>query len=316
MKFAVLALLGAVAANDEVELPRYTVDNGSYCTNLMYQSGYELGSAIRALPTDYNSQIAGVRVAEFLSGFGQLCSYNGRDLYCSAAAETALRNRYTAAHAALDKCGNYRCQVVKRELKEYFANMKRCLHQVGLDFAQLIKVTVPTAAGRAEIQHDIVEIEMDIRKIKQSPAAHAIMEDLQRWEVSAEAQQLKRDLQAFGNSPSGRNLAKEIQEALDILQNRTREVPNGIYIPNSAIPAIEKEFRDVETTANRIERTTQWDERLEASARRAFSQRDFQAAMQKLERLEKTADGQELKRDIAELKRDLKKNVVVSDLPN
>jgi hypothetical protein len=77
-----------------------------------------------------------------------------------------------------------------------------------------------------------------------------------------------------------------------------------------------KEVRDVEVVGEHIAKTTYWDERLEASAKRAFSQKDFQAAIQKLEQLEKTADGKELKRDLKRLAKDLERYTVVSDVPS
>jgi hypothetical protein len=235
MKFAAALLLGAVSAFDEVELPRYAIDHSAYCNNLMASSGSELSYAMRSLPASYDAQVASLRTADFLNGFAQLCSYSGNDMFCSYAAEQQLSSRYSAAHAALDKCG-YNCYRLKNSLKSYFSNLKRCMHQVGLDYTQMIKVTVPTAQGQTRLENDIKEIEVDVRKISQSQAAHAIMEDIARWEASPEAKQLERDLDAFSKSPSGKSLQVEIQEALNVLQRSVHELKNGVELRNGAIP--------------------------------------------------------------------------------
>jgi hypothetical protein len=154
MKFAAALLLGAVSAFDEVELPRYTIDHSAYCNNQMSTAGSEIATSMRLLPASYASHLASQRTSEFLSGFSTLCSYSGRDMYCSAYAEQQLSARYNAAHAALDKCGAS-CYRLKNALKNYFATLKRCRNQVGLDYTQMIKITVPSNDAKKLIHDDI-----------------------------------------------------------------------------------------------------------------------------------------------------------------
>jgi hypothetical protein len=299
---------------DQTALPTYRVNTSAYCSNLMYRSAMELSQAMQNLPNDYTSQMAGVRVAQYLGGYQELCTHTADTFTCSTYAENRLRERYNVAKSALSNCHNYQCHRLAQEIKDYFSALDRCSTKIGLNFTQMIKITVPTAKGQQEIQHEMMEIQMDIRNIMQSPAAHEIAEDLQRWEHSPEAHELKRELHNFQMTPQGARLAQEIQEALDILSKKVHPIPNGIEINNSDIPQIEKEFHDIEVAAHGLD-STYADERVAAAAQRAFQQKDFQAALRKLDRLEHSDMAHELADDLDDLGEDVHKYAKVTNVP-
>lgn len=315
MKFAaLLALFGVSSASENVALPTYKVNTSYYCQNLMYHSSIELSQAMQSLPHDYQSQLAGVRTAQFLGGFQQLCSQTQTSFTCSNYAESVLRSRYNSAKSALNSCHTYQCRRLERELKEYFTNLDRCTSKLGVKYSQLVKVTVPTLKGQQEIQQEVMEIQMDIRNIQQSPEAFEIMQDIQRWQLSPEAQNFKNELKSFENSPEGARLGKEIQEALDALDKNTHEIPNGIEIDNDAIPQIQKEFMDVQREMNSLDNSNAAN-RLGDAAEKAFQQADFQSALRKLDQLGESELGKELEDDLDDLDEKLDKYVVVEDVP-
>jgi uncharacterized pyridoxamine 5'-phosphate oxidase family protein len=50
MKFALVALLGAVSAFDNVELPRYAIESSPYCKNLLASTANDITNSMRSLP--------------------------------------------------------------------------------------------------------------------------------------------------------------------------------------------------------------------------------------------------------------------------
>lgn len=120
----------------------------------------------------------------------------------------------------------------------------------------------------------------------------------------------------FENSLQGKQLKKEIEDAIRVLDKHGVASQNGrtLYFPNSRVDDLEKELNDVERQLKQIEKGY-WGHRLEAQFNRATQTKDAQEAEAALKQALNTPNGREVQADAERLIKEIQKNVKVTDLP-
>mmetsp|Transcript_211 Transcript_211/g.375 ORF Transcript_211/g.375 Transcript_211/m.375 type:complete len:260 (+) Transcript_211:33-812(+) len=254
MKFAVLALLGAVSAysiKDLQSLPEWRVDHSAQCQTLLAKEGGDIGPALNAMPHDRLHQLALMKVAKFFQSVDNLCHETPTGFYCPDAAQGQILQSQQEAQQALLDCHSPQATRVAKEIGEFFAALDQCSTLVG-SVKTLIKVQLPPA-GQQALQKEVQEFQFESRKFEQSPYAREVSKNFQAWAQSPEAQRLGKTLEDFKHSSQGHDLDREIDEAIRELDGATHEIPNGFEIDNSRLNDIERELLDVETQAKRLE---------------------------------------------------------------
>ena len=315
MKFAAAALIGAVSAFDVKSLYSYKVNTSAQCTTALPEAAVELQSAFQNLPMDYAAQNAGVKVAEFVGAFSTVCTYEGDLMVCSDAAEKKLNSTYFAAGGALRACTAPECKALGTSFRNYLMTVRECLTRLPSGAAKtMVKVVVPTATGQQRIQREVMDVQLDLERISQSPAAQSILADLQQFAQSPEGQALQQQAMAEAQDPRVQALQKELQEAIQALESGSRPLANGFEINNNALPQIVKEFDDVQEVAKQLE-AAEGDPMADPVLQRALQNRNLQSAIQKLQRLAASPEGQNLQKDLQEVAQALQQEVQVLDVP-
>lgn len=107
---------------------------------------------------------------------------------------------------------------------------------------------------------------------------------------------------------------KEWKDFGEALKGSIYHNDTGIHIPNSEMDTLEKELNDVQRQYEQLE-GSKWARAYDRGIEAATSNHQAQNVAENFQAFKKSAEGKAFKKEMIDLKRALKQNVKVSDIP-
>lgn len=163
--------------------------------------------------------------------------------------------------------------------------------------------------NRANHVHDVAEEIRDTRPVRN------LRRSLGRWADSREVRRLEELDQRFWNSEDGQRLARQWQDVGEVLEENVVETENGVHISNAAIEEVGDELEDVGDEYHDLE-DSHWANRYENRWNDAKSNEEAERVQRRFKAFKNSEAGHSLKRAVKSLKRAIRNNVEVSDVPD
>lgn len=182
------------------------------------------------------------------------------------------------------------------------------------EVADLLKITI-TPAGEKEIESEAKDVKETLHKIKGTKVFQNLKMSIKRWLHSKEVKRIEAVEKRFLASPEGKRLVKEWHDFGVALKKHIKKTKNGIHIDNKALNGeINEEFDDVADQYDGL-KGSKWDKQYHAAWKAALHNPESQQAKKSMIAFKHSAQGKMLKKEIVELKKSIKKNLKVTDLP-
>jgi len=182
------------------------------------------------------------------------------------------------------------------------------------EVAELLKISI-TPAGEKEIENEAKDVKMTLKKIKGTKVFQNLKNSIKNWLHSAEVKRIAAVEKRFLASPEGKKLVKEWHDFGVALKKHIKKTKNGIHIDNKALNGeINEEFDDVADHYDSL-KGSKWDKQYHAAWKAALHNNQAKQAHKSMIAFKHSAEGKALKKEIVELKKSIKKNLKVTDLP-
>lgn len=118
----------------------------------------------------------------------------------------------------------------------------------------------------------------------------------------------------FYSSPEGKRLIAEWKDVGRVLENNVYENKTGVHIPNSALNKIGDEMDDVAYEYKKLE-GSKWDKAYEATFNDLTTNKEAGAVKRRVQAFKASPQGKALKKELMDLKKAIKQNVKITDVP-
>lgn len=151
-------------------------------------------------------------------------------------------------------------------------------------------------------------------KIKDSQPVKELKASFKKWAHSKEMKRLEELDKAFLATPEGKRLLKEWHDVGVALKKSIKKTKSGIHIPNKAMSDISDEFDDVADQYEALD-GGKWDKAYTKAWKAATHNKETASLKRTMHAFKKSNEGKDLKKEVVELKKSIKKNLKVTDIP-
>ena len=137
-------------------------------------------------------------------------------------------------------------------MNQFWTWTDTCTDYAGPMYKVMIKFSMDME-GQKDVQNELKDVEFQMRKLAQSPAAHDVKTAFQTWAATENGQKAHKMVNDFFTSSEWNSVVAELDDVSDLLEKSVKATQTEISLDNSVIPKLDKELNDVDSALNQAE---------------------------------------------------------------
>ena len=178
-----------------------------------------------------------------------------------------------------------------------------------------LKISISPAGERA-IEKEAKDVKMTMKKIANSKPVSNLGASLKRWADTKEVHNLEAVDRAFLKSKAGQRLIAEWKDVGEVLKkNLHRQKDGSLHFDNKHVDKLSDELDDVADQYEHLD-GSKWDKAYTRAWKKALKTKQAQSVFRMAEAFKGSNEGKMLHKEMVELKRSVKKNLKITDMPD
>lgn len=181
------------------------------------------------------------------------------------------------------------------------------------DAINALKIEV-SPKGQKRIESEANDVAEVFKKIEHSKPVNKLEHALKKWAHTKEVNNLKKIDEKFVKSPLGKRMIKEWTDVGKVLENNLQETTQGVHFPNHKMDELSDEIDDVADTYEKFFKS-KWAQAYEKGWDAALNNKEAHMVHGAAKNFKHSPQGKMFKKEMRELKKAIKQEVEVSDIP-